>query len=64
MWAHPTFEASYRMVVLEAIAHGLPLVVSGAPYSGIAQDQTDSVNALILIEPKNAKALSSIIGRL
>jgi len=64
MWTHPTLEASYGMVVLEAIAHGLPLVVSGAPYSVIAQDQTGSMKALTLKEPMNAKALSSAIGRL
>ena len=51
------------MVVLEAMAHGLPFVVSGAPYSVTAQDQTGSMNALTLKEPKNAKALSSAIGR-
>jgi glycosyltransferase involved in cell wall biosynthesis len=63
MLVHPTLEDAYAMVVLEAMAHGLPFVVSGAPYSVKAQDQTDSMNALTLKEPKNAKALSFAIGR-
>ena len=63
MLVHPTLEDAYAMVVLEAMAHGLPLVVSGAPYSVRAQDQTGSMNALTLKEPKNAKVLSFAIGR-
>jgi glycosyltransferase involved in cell wall biosynthesis len=52
------------MVVLEAMAHGLPVVVSGAPYSGIAQDLTDGVNALLLKDPKNVESLVAAIDRL
>jgi hypothetical protein len=33
---HPTFEDTFAMVVLEAMAHGLPVVVSGPKYCGIA----------------------------
>jgi glycosyltransferase involved in cell wall biosynthesis len=61
---HPTLEDSYGMVVLEAMAHGLPVVVSGAPYSGIAQDLTDGVNAVLLKDPKNVENLAAEIGRL
>lgn len=61
---HPTLEDSYGMVVLEAMAHGLPVVVSGAPYSGIAQDLTDGVNALLLKDPRNVQALAAAIARL
>jgi UDP-glucose:(heptosyl)LPS alpha-1,3-glucosyltransferase len=63
MLVHPTLEDAYAMVVLEAMAHRLPFVVSGAPYSVTAQDQTGSMNALTLKEPKNAKVLSFAIGR-
>ena len=61
---HPTLEDSYGMVVLEAMAHGLPVVVSDAPYSGIAQDLTEGVNALLLQDPKDVEVLASAIGRI
>jgi UDP-glucose:(heptosyl)LPS alpha-1,3-glucosyltransferase len=64
MLVHPTLEDSYGMVVLEAMAHGLPVVVSAAPYSGIAQDLTDGVNALLLRNPKDEEALATAIGSL
>ncbi|TRZ67344.1 MAG: glycosyltransferase, partial [Comamonadaceae bacterium] len=61
---HPTLEDSYGMVVLEAMAHGLPVVVSASPYSGIAQDLTDGVNALLLKNPKDEEVLATAIGSL
>jgi UDP-glucose:(heptosyl)LPS alpha-1,3-glucosyltransferase len=64
MLVHPTLEDSYGMVVLEAMAHGLPVVVSAAPYSGIAQDLTDGVNALFLQKPKDVGALAVVIGHI
>jgi UDP-glucose:(heptosyl)LPS alpha-1,3-glucosyltransferase len=64
MLVHPTLEDSYGMVVLEAMAHGLPVVVSAAPYSGIANDLTDGVNALLLKNPKDEAALAKAIGTL
>jgi UDP-glucose:(heptosyl)LPS alpha-1,3-glucosyltransferase len=56
--AHPTLEDTFAMVVLEAMSYGLPVVVSREKYCGIAGLLTNSFNALILDEPKNATALS------
>ena len=64
MLVHPTLEDSYGMVVLEAMAHGLPVVVSDAPYSGIAPDLTDGVNAFLLSDPDNAAQLAARIDSL
>lgn len=59
--AHPTLEDTFAMVVLEAMSYGLPVVVSREKYCGIAGLLTDGLNALILDEPKNAKALLQLL---
>jgi glycosyltransferase involved in cell wall biosynthesis len=61
---HPTLEDSYGMVVLEAMAHGLPVVVSDVPYCGIAKDLSDCENALILEDPRDATQLATILQAL
>lgn len=62
--AHPTLEDSFAMVVLEAMAHGLPVVVSGARYCGIAELLTDGDNALILERPDEVGSLVEALTRL
>ena len=61
--AHPTLEDTYAMVVLEAMAHGLPVVVSGAPWCGIAADLSDGVNALILQDPTSDSEISCRVAK-
>ena len=63
MLVHPTLEDSYGMVVLEAMAHGLPVIVSDAPYSGIALDLVDGQNALLLKNPSDTMQLLAAIQR-
>jgi len=58
---HPTLEDSYAMVVLEAMANGLPVVVSGPKFCGIARDLTDGEQALLLVEPNNAAKLTKLV---
>ena len=58
---HPTLEDSYAMVVLEAMAHELPVVVSGPAHCGIARELVDGVQALLLPDPKDAVALAARI---
>jgi glycosyltransferase involved in cell wall biosynthesis len=60
---HPTLEDTYAMVVLEAMAHGLPVVVSGPAYCGISADLQHGVNALVLDDPKSASELASAMQR-
>ncbi len=64
MLVHPTLEDAYGMVVLEAMAHGLPVVVSDAPYSGIAQDLRDRENALLLKDPRDVATIVTALQRL
>jgi len=61
---HPTLEDTYAMVVLEAMAHGLPVVVSGAQWCGISAELTDGQNALLLSDPRSADALVAAVTRL
>lgn len=62
--AHPTLEDTFAMVVLEAMAHGLPVMVSSSRYCGIAGLLADGVNALLLTDPRDAKALAAGLGHL
>ena len=59
--AHPTLEDTFAMVVLEAMAHGLPVVVSSESYCGISQLLVDGENALILQNPLNSHQLAAAI---
>jgi glycosyltransferase involved in cell wall biosynthesis len=61
--AHPTLEDTFGMVVLEAMAHGLPVVVSGPGHCGIASMLTDGENALLLDHPEDAAQLVSQLQR-
>lgn len=61
---HPTLEDTFAMVVLEAMSHGLPVVVSNGRYCGIAELLTSSVNAIILDDPTDAGEIASSLQRL
>ena len=61
---HPTLEDTFAMVVLEAMAHGLPVVVSSAAYCGISGLLSHGENALILEDPRNAEQLVHTLNQL
>lgn len=61
---HPTTEDTYAMVVLEALAHGLPVVVSAPAYCGIAADLVDGREALIVEDPRDPAAVAAGIRRI
>ena len=60
---HPTLEDTYAMVVLEAMAHGLPVIVSAPAYCGISGDLVDGVHALLLPDPRSFAGLAAAISR-
>jgi glycosyltransferase involved in cell wall biosynthesis len=62
--AHPTLEDTFAMVVMEAMSYGLPVVVSGPGYCGIAGLLQDGINAVIIDEPKDAFRLYSILEQI
>ena len=55
---------SVDAAALEALAHGLPVVVSAARYCGIAALLTHELDALILENPRDATALAQALQRL
>ncbi len=61
---HPTTEDTYAMVVLEALAHGLPVVVSAPAYCGIAADLKDGREALIVADPRDPAQIAACVRRI
>jgi UDP-glucose:(heptosyl)LPS alpha-1,3-glucosyltransferase len=62
--AHPTLEDTFAMVVLEAMSHGIPVVVSGERHCGISSLLRDNVDALILEDPTDHAVLAQFLRRL
>ena len=60
---HPTLEDTFAMVVLEAMAHQLPVIVSAARYCGISGLLTAGVNAEILEDPRDVASLTQAMHR-
>lgn len=61
---HPTLEDTFAMVVLEAMAYGLPVVVSGPAYCGISSLLSPGFNALVLNDPRAADELADALGQI
>jgi glycosyltransferase involved in cell wall biosynthesis len=60
---HPTLDDTFAMVVLEAMAYGLPVVVSGPAHCGISAMLQDAQNALLLEDPRNDRELAAAVSR-
>lgn len=61
---HPTLEDTFAMVVLEAMGHGLPVVVSGPRHCGISGLLAHGVNAMVLDDPRDAAHLSRVLAQI
>ena len=61
---HPTTEDTYAMVVLEAMAHGTPVIVSGPQQCGISIELQHQHQAIVLDDPRDVYRLSSAIQEL
>ena len=61
---HPTLDDTFAMVVLEALAHGLPVVVSGPAQCGISTLLRDGREALLLTDPQDVNELVTTLDRL
>lgn len=60
---HPTLEDTFGMVVLEAMAHAVPVIVSAEQYCGISAELTHLKNAWILQDPLDTNALKDAIEK-
>ena len=58
---HPSLEDTFGMVVLEAMSHAVPAIVSSAKYCGISAELPHLNNSSILQDPLDAKALEKAI---
>ena len=54
---HPTLEDTFAMVVLEAMANRLPVLVSGPKFCGISAQLVHEKNAILLNDPRNSQEL-------
>jgi UDP-glucose:(heptosyl)LPS alpha-1,3-glucosyltransferase len=61
-FALPTSYDTFSLVTLEAMASGLPVIVSRA--AGISELLADGVNALLLQTPTDVVELAGCLGRL
>ena len=64
LFVHPTLNDSFGMSPLEAMAHGLPVVMSSDRYCGFANYCVDRQHALLLEDPKDAQLLANTIHEL
>jgi len=58
---HPTLGDTYGMVVLEAMSHKLPVIVSNSKYCGFSE-HLNKKNAIILRNPRDAIEISESIN--
>jgi glycosyltransferase involved in cell wall biosynthesis len=61
-YAGPSLQDSYAMPPAEAMACGLPVIVSAA--AGVSEIITDGADGLILNDPRDARTLAAMIRRL
>ncbi|HAP24626.1 MAG TPA: transferase [Achromobacter sp.] len=64
IYTHPTLNDSYGMAPLEAMSHGLPVIVSSPVYCGFAQYLTAGKDALILQDPRDGAQLAQALESL
>lgn len=63
VFVHPTLNDSFGMSPLEAMAHGLPVVMSDRRYCGFAEYCSDQEHAILLSDPQHVHSLADAIGR-
>lgn len=62
--AHPTTQDVFPMVLLEGMAHHLPVITTAAPYNSMADLLTDGLNACVIPSPQADQACAQALQRL
>jgi len=58
VYVHPTLIDSFGMAPLEAMAHGLPVMISGPEYCGFGQYVTHRHDAWVLTNPEDPREIA------
>ena len=61
IYVHPTLRDSFGMAPLEAMAHGLPVVLSGAQYCGFAAFVQHRFDAWVLDDPTDVSSIATAL---
>lgn len=64
VFVHATLEDVFPIVVLEAMSHGLPVVVSPAPYCLSSNLLTHQKEAWVLTDPRDGQELATALMRI
>ena len=64
VYVHATLQDSFGMAPLEAMAHRLPVVLSGTAYCGFAQYVTHEQNAWVLSDPQDPEQIAAGLRKL
>ncbi len=64
VYVHPTLQDSFGMAPLEAMAHRLPVVLSGIAHCGFAQYVTHEQNAWVLSDPQDPEQIAAGLRKL
>ena len=60
----PTLEDAFGLVIVEAMAAGLPVITSGPAYAGAAERLKDGFNAILLDDPTDVEKMAAAMSRL
>jgi UDP-glucose:(heptosyl)LPS alpha-1,3-glucosyltransferase len=61
--AHPTTQDVFPMVLLEAMAHGVPVITTVAPFNSMASLLVSHKEAVLLADPHDHEALAMALER-
>jgi UDP-glucose:(heptosyl)LPS alpha-1,3-glucosyltransferase len=64
VYVHPTLIDSFGMAPLEAMAHGLPVIVSGPKFCGFGQYVTHRHDAWVLTNPEDPREIAQGLSAL